>query len=242
MARRVLGVDIGATSIKAAPVDVDHGHILGDEPETVDTPKPGTPAQLVDAVSQLRSRFEWSGPMGVTFPGAVRFGVVHTAVNLDDSNVGTDLASLLGGVVLNDADAAGVAECRFGAAAGRRGTIVLVTLGTGVGTALLHAGRLVPNCELGAIEIAGKPASATVSRKGREEQDLDWSTYASHVAAFVCRLELLVDPELVVIGGGGSEDADKFLPQVRDEVDIEVVRAAYGNDAGIVGAALAAGD
>jgi polyphosphate glucokinase len=241
--REVLGVDIGGTSIKAAPVDVDAGRVLAGEPATVDTPSPGTADQLVEAVASLRAELSWADgrPLGATFPGAVRFGVVHTAVNLDGSNVGVDLAARLGGTVLNDADAAGVAEARFGAARDCRGTVVLVTLGTGLGTALLHGGRLVPNCELGAVEIGGRPASDTVSRKGREDEGLDWSTYADHVAAYVRRLEVLVDPELVVLGGGGSEEAEHFLPQVRDAVDVRVVRAAYENEAGILGAALAAG-
>jgi polyphosphate glucokinase len=240
--RRVLGVDIGGTSIKAAPVDVDAGRVLLDDPEEVETPSPGTAEQLADAVASLRATLSWPDdrPVGATFPGAVRFGVVHTAVNLDGSNVGVDLAARLGATVHNDADAAGLAEARFGAARGCRGTVVLVTLGTGLGTALLHGGRLVPNCELGAVEIGGRPASETVSRKGREDEGLDWSTYATHVAAYVRRLEVLVDPELVVLGGGGSEDAGHFLPQVCDEVDVRVVQAAYENDAGIVGAALAA--
>lgn len=237
---RILGVDIGGTSIKAAPVDVTRGRVLLDEPETVDTPSPGTPDQLVAAVRALRRACDWpdDARTGVTYPGTVRFGVVHTAVNLDPSNVGVDLASTLGGVVVNDADAAGIAEARMGAAKDCRGTVVVVTLGTGVGTALLHAGRLVPNCELGAIEIAGRPASDTVSRTAREDHRFDWPTYARHVSAFVRRLELLVDPELVVLGGGVSEDADEFLPLV--EAAVPVVAASYGNDAGIVGAALVA--
>lgn len=240
--REVLGIDIGGTSIKAAPVDVDGGRVLLDEPGKVDTPSPGDAEQLADAVASLRATLSWPDdrPVGATFPGAVRFGVVRTAVNLDASNVGVDLAARLGGTVLNDADAAGLAEARFGAARDCRGTVVLVTLGTGLGTALLHGGRLVPNCELGAVEIGGRPASETVSRKGREDEDLDWSTYAEHVAAYVRRLEVLVDPELVVLGGGGSEDAEHFLPHVRDAVDVRVVQAAYENDAGILGAALAA--
>jgi polyphosphate glucokinase len=242
MTGAVLGVDIGGTSIKAAPVDVDGGRVLLDEPQTVGTPSPGRAEQLVEAVASLRERLSWPDdrPLGATFPGAVRFGVVRTAVKLDASNVGVDLAARLGGTVLNDADAAGLAEARFGAARGCRGSVVLVTLGTGLGTALLHGGRLVPNCELGAVEIDGRPASETVSRKGREDEDLDWSTYARKVAAYVRRLQVLVDPELVVIGGGGSEEAERFLPQVRDDVDVRVVQAAYENEAGILGAALAA--
>ncbi len=240
----VLGIDIGGTGIKAAPVDTATGELTA-ERQKLPTPHPATPDTVVDVVAQLVQAFDWTGPAGVTFPGVVVDGVIHTAANLDHAWIGVDAAKTfeaatkLAVTMLNDADAAGVAEMRFGAGSGVGGTVLLLTLGTGIGSALFVDGVLVPNTEFGHIEIRGKDAERRASESAREEHDLSWGAWAGRVDEYLSHVEALLSPGLIIVGGGISRKADKFLPLLTG-LRAKVVPAALHNDAGIVGAAMAA--
>jgi polyphosphate glucokinase len=239
----VLGIDIGGTGIKAAPVDTATGQLTA-ERQKIPTPQPSTPAAIADIVAQLVHAFQWSGPAGITFPGVVIGGVVHTAANMDPSWIGVDAVKLFGSetklpvTVLNDADAAGLAEMRFGAGKGVPGTVLLLTLGTGIGSALFIDGILVPNTEFGHIQIRGKDAEKRASEHAREEHDLSWGDWAGRVDEYLEQMEGLLSPGLFIIGGGVSRKSDKFLPYLT-RLRAKVVPAALHNDAGIVGAAMA---
>jgi polyphosphate glucokinase len=240
----VLGIDIGGSGIKAAPVDVTKG-ILTRERVKVLTPQPSRPTAIAAVVSGLATQFGWSGKAGITFPGVVTGGVIRTAHNLDPSWIGLDARDLFGTAtglevqVINDADAAGQAEMRFGAGAGHQGTVVMLTFGTGIGSALFTRGVLVPNTEFGHIEIRGKDAEKRASERAREEHDLDWEHWAGRVDEYMSHLEALLWPDLFIVGGGVSRKSDKFLPLL-GKLRAKVVPAAMHNDAGIVGAALTA--
>ena len=240
----VLGVDIGGSGIKAAPVDVTAG-ALARERIKVPTPQPSKPQVVAEAVRGLVGQFGWSGRAGITFPGVVTAGVIRTAANLDPAWIGVNARDLFGSAtgldvrVLNDADAAGLAEMRFGAGAGQRGTVVMLTFGTGIGSALFHDGVLVPNTEFGHIEIRGKDAEKRASERARELHDLDWAQWAGRVDEYMTHLEALLWPELFIVGGGVSRKSDKFLPLLGG-LHARVVPAKMLNDAGIVGAALTA--
>jgi polyphosphate glucokinase len=240
----VLGIDIGGSGIKAAPVDVTAG-TLSRERIKVATPQPSLPEALAAEVRGLVEKFGWTGRAGITFPGVVTSGVIRTAANLGPSWVGQDARALFGAAtgldveVINDADAAGQAEMRFGAGVGQRGTVVMLTFGTGIGSALFTAGVLVPNTEFGHIEIRGKDAEKRASERAREERDLDWEHWAGRVDEYMRHLEALIWPDLFIIGGGVSRKSDKFLPLLAG-LRATVVPATMHNDAGIVGAALAA--
>ncbi len=239
----VLGIDIGGTGIKAAPVDVSAGSLLAGRLK-LPTPHPAAPGAVADIVRQLVAHFEWTGPAGITFPGVVVGGTVRTAPNLDPGWIGMDARQFLGEAaglsvtVLNDADAAGLAEMRFGAGKGKRGSVLLLTLGTGIGSALFYDGVLVPNTEFGHIEIHGKDAEARASERAREEEDLSWDKWAGRVDTYLDKMEQLLSPDLIIIGGGISKKSAKFLPRLT--LRAPVVPAELQNDAGIVGAAMAA--
>lgn len=238
-----LGIDIGGTGIKGAPVDVTTGRLVAERHRIV-TPQPATPDAVAAVVGDVVDHFTWSGPIGATFPAVVKHGVVYTAANVDDVWIGTDAASLFARVtgqsvtVINDAGAAGIAEMRFGAGRDHTGVVLVVTLGTGIGTALFVDGALVPNTELGHIEIRGKDAEERAADSVREREDLSWKQYAKRVDEYLDAIERLLWPDLVIIGGGASKKAEKFLPFLTTKV--EVVPAQLLNEAGIVGAALAA--
>jgi polyphosphate glucokinase len=240
----VLGIDIGGSGVKAAPVDTTTGQLTAERQKLL-TPQPSTPDAVGKIVGQLVQAFEWTGPAGITFPGVVVNGVVQTAANVDPSWIGVDAVKLFGSetklavTVLNDADAAGVAEMRFGAGKGVAGTVLLLTLGTGIGSALFIDGVLVPNTEFGHIEIRGKDAEKRASEHAREEHDLSWGDWAGRVDEYLEHMEALLAPGLIIIGGGVSRKSDKFLPLLKD-LRATVVPAALQNDAGIVGAALTA--
>src|SRR5215469_198150 len=239
----VLGIDIGGTGIKAAPVDTATGQLAAQR-QKLTTPQPATPAAVAKIVAQLVQDFAWTGPLGITFPGVVIRGVVHTAANMDPSWIEVDAVKLFGSepklpvTVLNDADAAGVAEMRFGAGKGVPGSVLLLTLGTGIGSALFIDGILVPNTEFGHIEIRGKDAEKRASEHAREEHDLSWGDWAGRVDEYLEQMEALLSPSLIIIGGGVSRKSDKFLPFLT-RLRAKVVPAALHNDAGIVGAAMA---
>jgi polyphosphate glucokinase len=240
----VFGVDIGGTGIKGAPVDLDGG-TLAEERYKVLTPHPATPESVIEGVHEVVAKFDWTGPLGVTFPGVVVDGVTRTAANVDAGWVGLDARRLISErlgapvVVLNDADAAGVAEMTFGAGRGRGGTTLVLTLGTGIGSALFVDGRLVPNTELGHLELHGHEAEKRASVKAREDEDLTWEHWARRLRKYLAHLEMLFSPDLFVIGGGVSRKPEKFLPLI-DGISAEIVPAELRNDAGIVGAAMAA--
>jgi polyphosphate glucokinase len=238
-----LGVDIGGTGIKAAPVDLDTGTLLAERVK-LDTPHPAEPAAVASVVRELVMTFAWTGPAGITFPGVVADGMIRTAANVDKSWIGTDARDLFATAtglvvtVINDADAAGLAEMRFGAGAGQKGTALMLTLGTGIGSALFIDGILVPNTEFGHIEIRGKEAEKRASEIVREVHELSWGKWAGRVDEYLEHMEMLLSPELIIIGGGISRKSDKFLPLLTG-LRATVVPAKLHNDAGIVGAAMA---
>ncbi|MFI1173562.1 polyphosphate--glucose phosphotransferase [Streptomyces melanogenes] len=242
----VFGVDIGGSGIKGAPVDLERGD-LAQERYKVLTPHPATPEAVADGVAEVVGQFGWSGPVGITFPGVVTGNTIRTAANVDKAWIGVDGARLLtdrlGGLpvtVMNDADAAGVAEMSFGAGRGRKGTVILLTFGTGIGSALFLDGRLVPNTELGHLELHGHDAEKRASTKAKEDEDLTWPHWAHRVQKYLAHVEMLFSPELFIIGGGVSRKADKFLPLI-EGIHAEMVPAELQNNAGIVGAAMTAG-
>jgi polyphosphate glucokinase len=240
----VLGIDIGGSGIKAAPVDVTTGTLTRERIKVL-TPQPAGPTAVAEAVRGLVARFGWSGKAGITFPGVVTSGVIRTAANLDPAWIGVDACELFGTAtglevqVINDADAAGLAEMRFGAGTGHEGTVVMLTFGTGIGSALFTRGALVPNTEFGHIEIRGKDAEKRASERAREEHDLDWGHWAERVGEYMSHLERLVWPDLFIVGGGVSRKSGKFLPLI-GQLQAAVVPADMLNNAGIVGAALTA--
>lgn len=238
-----LGIDIGGSGIKGAPVDIATGRLTR-ERLRVPTPHPAKPRAVTEVVVRIARHFEWTGPVGVTFPGVVIDGVAGSAANVDKDWIGTNARELfavatgLPVTVLNDADAAGLAEVAVGAAKGRKGVVMLLTFGTGIGSALLMDGLLVPNTELGHLELKGKEAEKRASDHARESHDLSWDEWADRVAEYLEHLEALFSPSLFVIGGGVSRKADKFLPRIR--IRTPIVPAELQNEAGIVGAAMAA--
>lgn len=247
MTRRKLGfgVDIGGSGIKAAPVILEKGRVEQDR-QRIETPQPSTPDAVAKVVARLLDHFGWDGGFGCTFPAVVQHGVVRTAANVDRSWIGVDAAALFTEVtgrramVVNDADAAGVAEERFGAAADCDGTVLVTTLGTGIGSALLSGGKLVPNTELGHLLIDGADAELRASSAARDREELSWADWAARLTRYYRHLEDLLWPDLIVVGGGVSKHAAEWLPLV--ETRTPLVPAALRNSAGIVGAALLAAD
>ncbi|MEE1804281.1 polyphosphate--glucose phosphotransferase [Streptomyces sp. NPDC101062] len=240
----VFGVDIGGSGIKGAPVDLERGDLV--EPRyKVLTPHPATPESVADGVVEVVRHFGWSGPVGITFPGVVTGSVIRTAANVDKAWIDVDAGQVLGdhlglrATVLNDADAAGVAEMAFGAGRGRKGTVFLLTFGTGIGSALFIDGRLVPNTELGHLELHGHDAEKRASTKAKDDEELSWHHWAHRVQKYLAHVEMLFSPELFIIGGGVSRKADKFLPLI-EGIRAEILPAELQNNAGIVGAAMAA--
>ncbi len=240
-----LGIDFGGSGIKMAPVDPRTGDFAA-ERVRIETPQPATPDRVVKVVCDLLSGAEAlaQAPVGITVPGIVRHGIVRLAANIDSSWLGTDAATLFSEAtrrpvsVMNDADAAGYAEAQFGAAKGQGGLVIVATLGTGIGSAMLHDGVLVPNAELGHLEVDGRDAETHAANSVREREGLSWQEWAARLSRYFQVVEKLFSPELIVVGGGVSKHAPKFLPLV--EVDTPLVAAQLRNTAGIVGAALLA--
>ncbi len=236
------GIDFGGSGIKGAPVDLEQGD-FAEERVRIDTPQPATPDAVARVFVELLGHFDDSdGPVGVTVPGVVRRGVVRSAANIDKHWIGEDADRLFTEAtgrdvhVVNDADAAGLAEVRYGAAKGRQGLVIMTTLGTGIGSALVYDGVLVPNSELGHLEIDGHDAEKRAASSVKERQDLSWEEWAERLTTYYRKLEDLFSPELFVVGGGVSKKSDKFLHLI--EIDTEIVPATLLNAAGIVGAAL----
>jgi polyphosphate glucokinase len=244
MAMHALGIDIGGSGIKAAPVDTATGKLLADR-QKLATPRPALPEAVAEVVRQLITSFDWSGPVGITFPGVVVDGVTRTAANLDPAWIGLDAASLFAEAagnpvrVLNDADAAGVAEMTFGAGIGEQGTVLMLTFGTGIGSALFTQGILVPNTEFGHIEIRGEDAEKRASEHAKELHDLSWGKWAGRVDEYLHHMEALLSPNFIIVGGGVSKQADKWVPRLTG-IRARITPAGMLNDAGIVGAAMAA--
>ena len=241
---KLLGVDIGGSGIKGAPVDVDVGRFTEDRLR-VATPDPAEPEAVAEVVGEIVAHFGGGAAVGVTFPGVITDGVIGSAANLGEAWLGVDGRALFGAAtgapvtLVNDADAAGIAEMTYGAGRGRRGTVLVLTFGTGIGSALFADGDLVPNTELGHLELHGKDAEKHASSHARETHDWGWHTWAQHVGEYLRMVEHLLAPKLIIIGGGVSRKADRFLPYI-DDVRAEVVPAELHNSAGIVGAAMLA--
>ena len=238
----LIGVDVGGSGIKAALVDLRTGTATGRV--RLLTPQPATPEAISETVASVVGQLGTDGPIGCTLPAVVVGGTVRTAAHIDESWIGTHAAAVIGRAtgrqctVLNDADAAGVAEARFGAARDRRGVVLLVTVGTGVGTALLNDGKLVANSELGHLEVNGKIADVWASDARRSEKKLSWEQWAERLDTYLTKLHSVLWPELIVIGGGVVKNADKFIDKLDPGCEVRV--AELGNLAGIVGAALTA--
>nr|WP_300149820.1 ROK family protein [Propionicimonas sp.] len=241
-----IGIDVGGTGIKGAPVDVETGLLAGPR-HYIATPQPATPEAVALAVREMREYFAdvpAGAPVGVALPAVVRGGVVRTAANIDPAWIGTDadalFAEALGtpAVVLNDADAAGLAEMALGAGRDAPGVVLVVTLGTGVGSALFIDGHLVPNTELGHLTIDGFDCCPWASAAARVRENLSWAQWVSRLQEYLAYAESLLWPDLVIIGGGISHDADQFMPLL--QIEAPVVRARMENDSGIIGAAFEA--
>ena len=240
--RKVLGIDIGGSGIKAAPVDTRDGLMLGIR-HRIPTPTPATPVSITPVIQEMVRHFNWKGLIGCGFPAVVQNGVAKTAANIHKSWIGTNVdevfsqATGLPVFVVNDADAAGLAEMKFGAGEGSRGLVLLVTIGTGIGTVIFNNGRLVPNTELGHIEYKGMDVEKYASDAARKDEDLSWEDWAMRLNEYLTEMERLIWPDLIILGGGASKKGDKFLQYL--DIKTPVVPAELLNNAGLVGAALA---
>lgn len=240
---QLLGVDIGGSGIKGALVDIEKGE-LATERHRIPTPQPATPKAVSRTVAQIADYFNWKNqPIGCTFPAIIKNGVAYSAANVDNSWIGVNGEQLIAEktncptLLLNDADAAGIAEMEFGAGRGQRGTVIMLTFGTGIGSAIFINGILVPNTEFGHMEIRGKDAEHRAADKIRKDKELSWEEWAKRVDEFLERMELLFSPDLFIVGGGVSKKHDKFFEYLKSET--KVVPAELRNHAGIIGAAMA---
>ncbi len=243
---RPLGIDIGGSGVKGAPVDLDRGEFATAR-HRIEMPPDSSPEVVLDLVEEICGRFSaqtGGAPVGITVPGVVTAGVVRTAANIDRSWIDTDAEQLFSArlgrevCVLNDADAAGVAERQYGAGRGCDGLMLMTTLGTGIGTALINRGVLLPNAELGHLELDGEDAETRAANRARQEEDLSWPDWAARLQRYYSHLEQLFWPDLIVVGGGVSKKADRFLPLL--DLRAPIVPAELRNDAGIIGAGWAA--
>ncbi|GAA1145782.1 polyphosphate--glucose phosphotransferase [Ornithinicoccus hortensis] len=244
MTNHILGIDIGGSGIKGAPVDLDRGEFATDR-HRLETPEKSTPAAVAEIVAKVAKKFADDvpddAPVGITVPAVVHHGVVRSAANIDDSWIGTDAERLFGEalgrpvLVVNDADAAGAAEMHYGAGRGNDGVVLMTTLGTGIGSALFLGGELLPNTELGHLELDGHDAETRAASSVREDEDLSWEEWAQRLQRYYGHVEDLLWPDLILVGGGVSKKADKFLPLLH--LRSPIVAAQLRNDAGIIGAA-----
>jgi len=239
---QILGVDIGGSGIKGAIVDTATGELVSDR-HRLETPQPATPEAVAAVLAQLVLHFNWSGPVGCGFPASIQHGVARTAANIAPSFIGTPIDKLFSEATkcpcynLNDADAAGMAEMHFGEGAGQSGVVLLITIGTGLGTVLFTDGKLLPNTELGHLYLKnGKEAEHFASDAVRKKEDLGWKQWGNRFNTYLTLMEALFWPDLIILGGGASKKFDKFKAQLT--VEAPVKPAAFLNQAGIVGAAL----
>jgi polyphosphate glucokinase len=240
---KVLGIDIGGSGIKGAPVDTDKGTLLAPRFRLL-TPTPAKPQAVAETVAKISKKFNWKGSLGIGFPGVIRRGVTLTAANIHDDWVGLNAAKFIKKVtgrktcIINDADAAGLAEITFGAGKDRQGVILLVTIGTGLGTAIFSDGHLVPNSEFGHLEIDGVEAEWLASDAARKRENLSWKKWGHRFNHYLQTMEKLFWPDLIILGGGISKKHEQFLQYIT--VQAEVVPAQMMNEAGIIGAAVGA--
>jgi polyphosphate glucokinase len=242
---RAFGIDIGGSGIKGAIVDTTNGQLVIPRNKVL-TPQPATPDAVAAVVADMLRAADWHGLVGATFPAVIQHGVAKSAANVDKSWIDTDVDACFTKaagndndiIVLNDADAAGIAEARFGAARDVPGVVILLTFGTGIGSALLYDGVLVPNTELGHLELHGIDAEKGAAASVRDEQHLSYKVWSRRVNDYMSHVERLFTPDLFVVGGGVSKDAKKWVPLL--ELKTPVKPAELLNNAGIVGAAMAA--
>jgi polyphosphate glucokinase len=242
--RRGFGVDVGGSGVKGGIVDLDTGQLIG-ERFKLPTPQPSTPESVAKTIAEVVEKFGWEGGLGVTYPGVVTGGIVQTAANVDKGWIGINAQEVIGAAlggrkitVLNDADAAGLAEEKFGAGKDNTGVIVLLTFGTGIGSAVIHNGVLLPNTEFGHLEVGGKEAEHRAASSIKEAKDWSYERWTKEVTKVLIAVENAIWPDLFIAGGGISRKADKWIPLLQNRTP--VVAAALQNEAGIVGAAMAA--
>ena len=239
--RKILGIDIGGSGVKGAIVDTKKGKLIT-ERYRIPTPQPATPEAVAKVIKKITKHFDWKGPVGAGFPGVIQQGFARTAANVDNSWIDTDLNKLFSKAtgckvhVVNDADAAGMAEVKFGAGKGKLGTLLLVTVGTGLGTVIFSNGVMVPNLEMGHIILHGADAELYATDAARKRLGLDWDTWAGRFNEYLLRMEELTWPDLIIIGGGASKKGDLFFHHLTTKA--KVVPATLKNEAGIVGAAM----
>lgn len=245
-ATRAFGIDIGGSSIKGALVDLHKGQLIGDRWQ-IETPQPSTPAAIADAVAGITREAGWDGPIGVTLPAVIKDGVAHSAANIDPSWIGTPVVAMFAEhlgrriddvTILNDADAAGTAEMRFGDPAVRHGVVALLTLGTGIGSALFHDAKLLPNTEFGHLEIDGHNAEKKAAASAKDIEGLSYPEWAKRINRYLTVFENLIWPDLFILCGGVSRVPEKWLPLL--DIRTPVIIASLQHNAGIVGAATAA--
>ena len=238
----VLGIDVGGSGIKGAPVDTETGELIA-ERVRIKTPKNAEPEPVAAVVAEIARSFHWKGRIGIGFPAPIKGGVAMMAANISEKWVGINADELFAKATgcdcrtINDADAAGLAEMQFGAGRGQPGTVIMLTLGTGIGTAIFHRGRLLPNTEFGHLEMNGRDAEHRASDAARQREELSWKKYAKRLNKYLVEMEKLFWPDLFIIGGGISKQSEKYIPLF--EIETPVVPALFLNEAGIVGATLA---
>ena len=238
---KILGIDIGGTGIKGAIVDTKTGELTSERVRLL-TPKPATPQAIADTLNKLVKQLKWQGPIGCGFPATVQHGIARTASNIDKSWINTNAAGLFSQTtgcpcfVVNDADAAGVAEMKFGAGKDNQGVVALITIGTGLGSAIFTQGQLLPNTELGHLQLEGMVAEHYASASARELNELSWKKWGKRFNKYLQRLEFLLSPDLIILGGGASKKFEKYNEQLNTRAP--VIPAQSLNQAGIVGAAL----
>jgi len=240
---KILGIDVGGSGIKGAPVDIATGKLTA-ERLRIKTPNGAEPQPVADVVAEIAKSFDWDGPIGIGFPAPIKTGVAMMAANISGNWVGTNADELFTkttgcpSTTVNDADAAGLAEMEFGAGKGQPGTVIMITLGTGIGTAIFHRGKLLPNTEFGHLDMKGRDAEHRASDAVRQLEDLSWKKYARRLNKYLAEMEKLFWPDLFIVGGGISKKSEKYIPLLT--INTPVITAQFLNEAGIVGAALAA--
>jgi len=239
----VLGIDIGGSAIKGAPVNTTTGELMAERYRIL-TPQPATPEAITEVVAQIVQQFNWQGYIGCTFPAVIKQGVAHSAAHVDKAWVGTNGEQLIkaktgcSALLLNDADAAGIAEMEFGAGQDHQGLVIMLTFGTGIGSAIFTKSQLVPNTEFGHMEIRGKEAEERASDRIRTEKNLSWKKWAMRVNEFLEQMDVLFSPDLFIMGGGVSRKHEKFIHLLQARA--EIVPGKLLNHAGIIGVAVAA--
>lgn len=239
----ILGIDIGGSGIKGALVDIEKGEFTT-ERHRIPTPEGAKPDDVAQVVAEIVQHFDYQGAIGCTFPAIMKKGVAHSAANVDESWIGTDAQTLFQKttgcpvIVLNDADAAGIAEMTFGAGKDHDGVVFILTLGTGIGSAIFVEGNLMPNSELGHMEVRGKDAEHRAASRIKEEEQLSWKKWGKRLNEVLQKIDFLFSPDLFILGGGVSKYHHKFFKHLH--TNAKIVPAVLRNQAGIVGAAMAA--